>query len=144
MKIVLIEGPLLDKIEFRESLYNINRTKEELISELIKEAQNNGVKLVLFQSYNEGDIAKYISELESVDGIIINPGAYTHTSIAIRDALSMIKIPFIEFHFSNIFAREEFRHRSYIGDLAAGVISGLGEISYIIAFNALISLLNKK
>jgi 3-dehydroquinate dehydratase-2 len=101
----------------------------------MERAKQAGVKLTCFQSNAENSLVDRIQQAraERVDFIIINPAAFTHTSVAIRDALAAVKIPFIEVHLSNIFARETFRHRSYFSDLAAGVISGLGAKGYELA-----------
>jgi len=94
-----------------------------------------GVKFASYQSNVEGELVNRIQQAqrEDVDFIIINPAAFTHTSIAMRDALAAVKIPFIEVHLSNVFAREEFRHRSYFTDLAVGIITGLGSKGYELA-----------
>jgi 3-dehydroquinate dehydratase-2 len=89
----------------------------------------------IFQSNNEGELIDKIHNAGSFDGIIINAGAYTHTSIAIRDALASIKLPFIEVHISNVYKRESFRHKSYLADLAIGVIAGFGLKSYLLAID---------
>jgi 3-dehydroquinate dehydratase-2 len=103
-------------------------------------AERNGANLRTFQSNTEGDIVSCIQQAGSnqVEFIIINPAAYTHTSIAIRDAFLAIRIPSIEVHLSNVYAREEFRMHSYLSDLAVGVISGFGKNSYMLAFEAAI------
>ncbi|MGH8754822.1 MAG: type II 3-dehydroquinate dehydratase, partial [Burkholderiales bacterium] len=108
---------------------------EEIDSCLIERAKRAGAKLTCLQSNAENTLVERIQQAraESVDFIIINPAAFTHTSVAIRDALAAVKIPFIEVHLSNIFARETFRHHSYFSDLAAGVISGLGAKGYELA-----------
>lgn len=138
-KILLIEGPLLDKIGEREpEIYGRAGTREALIDKLIKRANELKVELEFVQDYSEGNLAKAIVNAKC-DGIIINPGAYTHTSVLLRDALLTAKIPFVEVHISNIFARETFRHHSYISDIAAGVICGFGAESYAIALEGLLS-----
>jgi 3-dehydroquinate dehydratase-2 len=107
---------------------------------LMQMAEQNGIKLQTFQSNTEGDIVSCIQQAgtKKIDFIIINPAAYTHTSIAIRDAFLATRIPFIETHLSNVYAREEFRMHSYLSDLAIGVISGFGKNSYLLAFEAAI------
>jgi len=106
---------------------------------LEKEAQKMGVNLEIFQSNHEGDIIDKIQDSrENVDGIIINPGAYTHYSLAIRDALKVVKAPIIEVHLSNIYSREEFRHHSVIAPVCWGQIAGLGYGGYILALQALL------
>ena len=138
-KILLIEGPLLDKIGEREpEIYGRAGTREALIDKLIKRANELKVELEFVQDYSEGNLAKAIVNAKC-DGIIINPGAYTHTSVLLRDALLAAKIPFVEVHVSNIFAREPFRHHSYISDIAAGVICGFGAGSYAMALEGLLN-----
>jgi 3-dehydroquinate dehydratase-2 len=102
---------------------------------LTQRAQSAGARLTAYQSNVEGELVNRIQQAhgEGVDFIIANPAAYTHTSIALRDALAAVRIPFIEVHLSNVFAREEFRHHSYFTDLAVGMISGLGAKGYELA-----------
>ncbi|MBP5434793.1 3-dehydroquinate dehydratase [bacterium] len=138
-KILLIEGPLLDKIGEREpEIYGRAGTREALIDNLISKAGELKVELEFVQDYSEGNIASAIVNAKC-DGIIINPGAYTHTSVLLRDALLAAKIPFVEVHVSNIFAREPFRHHSYLSDIAAGVICGFGTGSYAMALEGLLN-----
>ena len=144
MRFTLIEGPLVDRSEKRGALYGSTTCHDLLIHQLKEHALKYDVEIDNFSSFVEGDIIRYIAELEDVDGIMINPGAYTHTSVGIRDALSMQALPFIEFHLSNIFARESFRHSSYLSDIASGVIVGLGEDSYVSVFFALLNLVKKR
>ncbi len=119
------------------SLAEINKMLIEFAGEL-------GIKVELRQSNSEGQLVDWIQETGgSFDGVIINPGAYSHYSIAIRDALEILKIPVIEVHLSNIFAREEFRQKSIISPMATGIICGLGHHGYLLALQALRSL-NKK
>lgn len=136
--ILVIHGPNLNLLGTREpaiygatSLDDINRT-------LTETALNAGHHLLTMQSNAEYEIIERIHEAssEGINFIIINPGAFTHTSIAIRDALLGVGIPFIEVHLSNVFARETFRHQSYLSDIAVGVISGLGTDSYSLALQA--------
>ncbi len=136
-KILVINGPNLNMLGKREKEHYGNFTLKDLEENVKKYAEERKVKVDFFQSNSEGEIVSKIqSVLGKYDGIIINPGAYTHTSIAIRDALLATGIPFIEVHISNIFAREEFRRRSYLSDIAKGVISGLGMKGYILALQA--------
>jgi 3-dehydroquinate dehydratase-2 len=106
----------------------------EMVEELSNYAKKENINIEFFQSNIEGDIVSAIQQA-SYDGIILNAAAFTHTSIAIRDALLAVKIPFIEVHISNIFSREPFRHKSYLSDIAIGVITGFGIYSYILAMN---------
>lgn len=139
MKILLVEGPLLDKIGEREpEIYGRQGTREKLMSAFFEKAASLGVETEAVSEYCEGNLAKIISNAKC-DGIIINPGAYTHTSILLRDALLCSKIPFVEAHLTNIFAREEFRHKSYLSDAAAGVVCGLGTAAYSAALEGIVA-----
>lgn len=132
MKILVINGPNLNMLGKREkSIYG--ETTLETINEMLVQKKADGKALVeFFQSNHEGDIVGMIHRTDA-DGLILNAGAYTHTSIAIRDALLAVSKPVVEVHLSNVFAREEFRHVSYISDIAKGVISGFGAMSYVFA-----------
>lgn len=130
-KILIINGPNLNLLGTREPEIYGKQTLAELNEQLTKVAAKLNIAMRHIQSNHEGDLINAIHNArESIDGIIINPAAYTHTSIAIRDALNGVKIPFIEVHLSNIYQRETFRHHSYISELAIGVISGLGVYGY--------------
>jgi 3-dehydroquinate dehydratase-2 len=119
----------------REPEHYGSTTLDAINRRLTDRTRQAGGKLVAFQSNVEGELVNRIQQAqrEGVDFIIINPAAFTHTSIAMRDALAAVRIPFIEVHLSNVFAREEFRHRSYFTDLAVGIISGLGGKGYELA-----------
>ena len=115
----------------------------DIQKDLTKVAQQNGINLECFQSNHEGEIVDKIQEsVKSIQGILINAGAFTHTSISIRDALIGSKIPFVEVHISNIFAREEFRKESFLTDKAIGIISGFGVKSYFLALDGIIEFLD--
>ena len=133
--ILVLHGPNLNLLGVREPEYYGSATLDAIDQRLAARAKAAGVALASFQSNVEGDLVNRIQQAqrEGVDFIIINPAAFTHTSIAMRDALAAVKIPFIEVHLSNVFAREEFRHRSYFSDLAIGMISGLGSKGYELA-----------
>ncbi|HXZ96994.1 MAG TPA: type II 3-dehydroquinate dehydratase [Burkholderiales bacterium] len=133
--ILVLHGPNLNLLGTREPEHYGKNTLAEIDSQLMERAKRAGAKLTSFQSNAEDSLVERIQQArtERVDFIIINPAAFTHTSVAIRDALAAVKIPFIEVHLSNIFARETFRHHSYFSDLAAGVISGLGAKGYELA-----------
>ena len=136
--ILVIHGPNLNLLGTREpELYGAD-TLAAINQNLNQMAQKNGVSLQTFQSNNEGEIVSCIQQAadNQVDFIIINPAAYTHTSVAIRDAFLATRIPFIETHLSNVYAREEFRMHSYLSDLAVGVIGGFGKNSYMLALEA--------
>jgi len=132
--LTVIHGPNLNLLGKREPQHYGSSSLEEINSQLSNEAKTANVSIEIFQSNSESDIVSKIHELKS-DFIIINPAAFTHSSVSIRDALSAMKIPFIEVHLSNVFARETFRKESFFSDLAVGVISGLGEEGYIAALN---------
>ena len=133
--ILVLHGPNLNLLGVRETEHYGSATLDAIDQRLATRAKAVGVTLESFQSNVEGDLVNRIQQAqrEAVDFIIINPAAFTHTSIAMRDALAAVKIPFIEVHLSNVFAREEFRHRSYFSDLAIGMISGLGSMGYELA-----------
>ena len=136
--ILVIHGPNLNLLGTREPEVYGADTLAAINQNLTQMAQKNGVSLQTFQSNNEGEIVSCIQQAadNQVDFIIINPAAYTHTSIAIRDAFLATRMPFIETHLSNVYAREEFRMHSYLSDLAVGVIGGFGKNSYMLALEA--------
>lgn len=133
MKILVINGPNLDMLGKREAGLYGALTLDEIIAKINQKAGEYGMETEFFQSNTEGAIVERIHNIDGIDGIIINAGAYTHTSIAIRDALLSVKARFIEVHLSNVFARESFRHVSMLSDIALGVICGFKEYSYILA-----------
>ncbi|MGQ9622610.1 MAG: type II 3-dehydroquinate dehydratase [Candidatus Caldatribacteriaceae bacterium] len=139
MKILCIFGPNLNLLGEREKDIYGTLTFGEIQELLREEARKRGILVEIFQSNHEGDIIDTIHEAKGrYDGIIINPGAYTHYSIAIRDALKAIGIPTIEVHMSNIYAREEFRRYSITAPVCWGQISGLGHLGYLLALEAFI------
>lgn len=130
-KILVINGPNLNLLGTREPHIYGGETLSDVILHLRKLGQSLKVELEDFQHNSEGEIVTRIHQARSeVDMIIINAGAYTHTSVAIRDALAGVGIPFVEVHISNVHQREPFRHHSYLSDLAVGVIVGLGTFGY--------------
>lgn len=133
--ILVVHGPNLNLLGAREPEHYGAVTLDAINQRLAQRAEQAGVSLASYQSNVEGELVNRIqlAQREGTDFIIINPAAFTHTSIALRDALAAVKIPFIEVHLSNVFAREEFRHRSYFTDLAVGIISGLGGKGYELA-----------
>jgi len=141
VKILVINGPNLNMLGKREKEFYGDITLEMINANLDKIAKSLNVEIQFFQSNLEGAIIEKIHGATDIDGMIINLGAYTHTSIAIRDALSILKKPFVEVHLSNIYSREAFRHKSFISDLAVGVIAGFKEESYFLALNALVNYL---
>jgi len=143
--ILLLNGPNLNLLGQREPDIYGNKDLSQIESELKDIVLNHGSSLEAFQSNSESDLVNIIQDKsENTDFIIINPGGYTHTSVAIRDAILAVAIPFIEIHISNIHSREEFRKESYFSDIAVGTISGLGFKGYELAVLAAIDFLNKK
>lgn len=144
-KILVINGPNLNFLGIREpSVYGADNL-QTLVASLEAQAQELGCALECFQSNSEGAIVDKIQQAYgTTDFILINAGAYTHTSVAILDALSAVSIPFIEIHISNVHAREEFRHHSYLSAKAMGVIVGFGLNGYRYALDHAVSYLNKK
>ena len=141
-KIGVVNGPNLNILGTREPDVYGRVTLDQIIADLTKRANELGFEIEAFQANSEGAIVDEIQKFSSsVSGIIINPAAYTHTSVAIRDALAATKLPVIEVHLSNIFKREEFRHHSYISAVATGTICGLGPKGYILALEALAELI---
>ena len=143
MDILLLNGPNLNMLGKREPDTYGHQTLDDIVSDLTAQADTAGVRLQHFQSNAEHALIDRIHQaMGNTDAIIINPGAFTHTSIALRDALLSVNIPFIEVHLSNIHAREPFRHHSYLSDVAAGVILGLGATGYKLALTAATKLLS--
>jgi len=139
MNVLVIHGPNLNLLGVREPEVYGCVTMEEIDRGLIDKAASHNIKIETFQSNAEHEIVTKLQDsMNQIDYIIINPGALTHTSIAIRDSLLGIEVPFYEVHISNIFSREEFRHKSYFSDIANGVICGLGTQGYELALNHII------
>ncbi|RXJ60478.1 type II 3-dehydroquinate dehydratase [Candidatus Marinarcus aquaticus] len=144
MKIAVIQGPNLNMLGVREQNIYGPMSLEQIHEQMKASASQNGVELEFFQSNLEGEIVDKIQEcLGEVDGIIINPAAYTHTSIAIKDALAAVNLPTVEVHISNIYKREEFRQKSITAGSSTGVISGFGPFGYHMALIALTQILNE-
>ena len=143
--ILVIQGPNLNLLGTREPDVYGTTTLEDIHKRLGELAKLNSIELDTFQSNHVGELIDRIqkAKLDGVDFIIINPGAFTHTSVALRDVLAGVAIPFTEVHLSNIHQREEFRKRSYLSDIATGVICGLGAIGYELALQAAIARLKK-
>ena len=134
MKIVVIQGPNLNMLGVREQHIYGPMKLEEIHAQMKTFAEQNKIEVEFFQSNLEGEIVDRIQEcLGDADGIIINPAAYSHTSIAIRDAIAAVELPTIEVHLSNIHAREEFRQKSVTAEVCAGVIAGVGPFGYHLA-----------
>ncbi|MXW54848.1 MAG: type II 3-dehydroquinate dehydratase [Gammaproteobacteria bacterium] len=137
--LLLINGPNLNMVGLREPDIYGSKTLDGIVDELKEHAAIRGFNLVATQSNSEGALVDAIQKSrDSVSFILLNAGAYSHSSIAIRDALLAVAIPFIELHISNVYSRESFRHRSLIADLAQGVIVGFGAHSYSLALEAAI------
>ncbi|MDD5439215.1 MAG: type II 3-dehydroquinate dehydratase [Candidatus Omnitrophica bacterium] len=138
-KVLVIHGPNLNLLGEREvSIYGLT-TIDDINKTLIGLGAQKGLAIVAFQSNHEGEIVDKIGQAkkDKVEAIIINPAAYTHTSVAIRDAISASGLPVVEVHLSNIYSREEFRHTSLIAPVAKGQIAGFGKTSYILALDAI-------
>ena len=144
-KFLIIHGPNLNLLGTREPDHYGSQTLTQIDDELAEIASQLGHSLASLQSNAEHELIAAIHKAkdDNTDFIIINPAAFTHTSIALRDALAAVEIPFIEVHLSNVHAREAFRHQSYFSDLAQGVISGLGAIGYQLALTAAIKKLEQ-
>ena len=143
MKILVINGPNLNLLGVREPGIYGSRGFEDYLAEL--KARFGEVEIDYFQSNHEGSIIDKIHEVGfSIDGIVLNAGAYTHTSVAIADAISAVTAPVVEVHISNVHRREEFRHHSYLSPVCAGVICGFGLDSYRLGIEAIINMKNKK
>ncbi len=144
MKILIIHGPNLNLLGKREPEIYGRTTLSEINSQIEEEAEALGVQVEFFQSNSEGGIIGKIQDaMGKFDGIVINPAGYTHTSVAIRDAISSTGIPVVEVHISNIYKREEFRHESFVSGVAIGVVSGFGADSYLIGLRGLVNYLKK-
>ncbi|PJC85663.1 type II 3-dehydroquinate dehydratase [Vibrio sp. HA2012] len=142
LRILLLNGPNLNLLGVREPGHYGAQTLSQIVDELETLATESGVELTHLQSNREYELIEAIHQAHNhVDFIIINPAAFTHTSVAIRDALLGVSIPFIEVHLSNVHAREPFRHHSYLSDKAVGVICGLGAQGYQFALTAAIKYL---
>ena len=138
-KILVLHGPNLNLLGLREPHLYGQQSLSDINKQLTQEATSAGFALQALQSNSEADLIQAIHQalLDQIDYLIINPAAFTHTSIALRDALVAVQIPFIEVHISNIYARESFRQHSYFSDIAKGVIGGFGSYGYVLALHAL-------
>ena len=140
--IIIINGPNINLLGDRDKSIYGSESYEDVIKNCKSEASKKNINIDCFQSNIEGELVTKIQESRKVyDGMIINAAAFTHTSVAIRDALSLFKKPSIELHISNIHKREEFRHKSLVSDVVTGIICGLGTNGYILAINAMHELL---
>lgn len=139
LHILVLHGPNLNMLGTREPGHYGNQTLAQINASLVDLGQTLDIEVTTFQSNHEGALIDRIHQAacEGIDGIVINPAAYTHTSIALRDALLAVALPFIEVHLSNVYRRESFRHRSMLVDAAIGVIAGFGPSSYLLALRGL-------
>ena len=143
-KIIILNGPNLNLLGEREKNQYGSFTLKDVEKSCKDYANQNNIKLSLFQSNVEGELVTQIQNARnSQDGLIINAGGYTHTSVAIHDALKILKIPIIELHISNIYNREEFRHKSLISSVARGIVCGFGAEGYVMSLNAMSKYLTK-
>ena len=137
-KIIILNGPNLNLLGEREKSQYGNSTLENIEKNCNEFALKNNIKLTLFQSNIEGELVNQIQKSRNEqDGLIINAGGYTHTSVAIHDALKILKIPIIELHISNIYNREDFRHKSLISSVVKGIVCGFGAEGYLISLQAM-------
>ena len=144
-KIIIINGPNLNLLGEREQSQYGSTTFDQLKENCLKESNKIGIELEFTQSNIEGELVNLIQDArKKYDGMIINAAGFTHTSVAIRDALDLFKKPIIELHISNIYKREEFRHKSLISDIVSGGIFGLGTESYILAIIAMQKILKNE
>ena len=140
MKVAVVHGPNLNLLGQREPEVYGSTTLPEVDAALVALGEELGAQIASCQANSEGALVDFIQGIAgSVDGFLINAGAYTHTSVAIRDALVGVRRPFVEVHLSNVFAREPFRHHSYLSDRAVGLIAGFGPESYLLGLRALVS-----
>lgn len=145
MSILIIHGPNLNMLGKREPDIYGATTLGEIDTALEAKAKELGVEITTYQSNSEGEIVSTIQDaMSKFDGIVINPGAYTHTSVAIRDAILSSGLPVVEVHISNIYKREDFRQKSFVSGVALGVISGFGINSYFLGLSALLEHLNNQ
>ena len=143
-KIIILNGPNLNLLGEREKSQYGNFTLKDIEEKCKDYSNKNNIELSLFQSNIEGELVDKIqNSRNNQDGLIINAGGYTHTSVAIHDALKILKFPIIELHVSNIYNREEFRHKSLISKVAKGVICGFGAEGYLMSLNAMNKFLEK-
>jgi len=146
MTLLVLNGPNLNLLGTREPEHYGSVTLADITSRLSTLGEELGVSIESFQSNAEHELVGRVQQAPAagVKFIIINPAAFTHTSVALRDALAAVQIPFIEIHLSNVHAREAFRHKSYLSDIAIGVIAGLGPIGYELALRAAVARLQSK
>ena len=143
-RVLVVHGPNLNLLGSRETEIYGTTTLEQIDADLRRRGEKSGVRVECFQSNHEGAIIDRLHQArESVAGVLINPGALTHTSVALRDALAALTAPVVEVHLSNIHRREEFRRRSFVSDVVLGVVTGFGAQSYALGFEALLARLER-
>jgi 3-dehydroquinate dehydratase II len=145
MRFLVLHGPNLNLLGSREPDVYGRSTLVDVNERLIAKAKSSGHNVEVFQSNHEGELIDKLQEASreyggAFDGVVFNPGGFTHTSVAIRDAIASLDVPVVEVHLSNIYAREEFRHHSLISAVCAGVVSGFGVASYLLGLDALIAI----
>jgi 3-dehydroquinate dehydratase II len=145
VRILLINGPNLNLLGTRQPEIYGSMTLQDIVDKVTKRGQELGVEVVPFQANSDGEIIGFLQQNgPQADGIIANPGALTHYSLALRDAFESLQKPFVEVHISNIHAREEFRHHSVLADIAVAQVAGLGWRGYIAAMDALVGILEER
>ena len=145
MRILLINGPNLNLLGTRQPEIYGSMTLQDIVDKVTKRGQELGVEVVPFQANSDGEIIGFLQQNgPQADGIVANPGALTHYSLALRDAFESLQKPFVEVHISNIHAREEFRHHSVLADIAVAQVAGLGWRGYIAALDGLVGILQER
>ena len=145
MRILLINGPNLNLLGTRNPEVYGSMTLQDIVDRVTQRGEQLGTEIVAFQSNSEGAIIDFIqANAPGADGILINAGAFTHYSLAIRDAFEAVETPFVEVHISNVHAREEFRHHSVLADIAVAQVAGLGWRGYIAALDSLVGILKER
>lgn len=145
LRVGVLHGPNLNLLGRREPERYGLEDLESINRRLAERAAALGVETSFFQSNSEGELVDWIQESGSrFDGLLVNAGGYTHTSVAVRDALAAIALPFVEVHLTNVHAREPFRHHSYLSDIAVGLVTGFGADSYVLALEGLVAYLRRR